>query len=256
MTKIKTALFAWGLLGITTMALVQAAAGNYSAKDILAQVDKVSHTSSSKMLLTQTVITPSGAKRSFKMLSYSMNGNEKSLTEYLAPNQVRGMKILTLNDGDDIWTWFPRTNRVRKIASSARNRKVQGSDFTYDDMASGKMAKSWHAKLAGEESIGDTKCYKLSLVPSASGPKSYLKAMAWINKSTFATVRVEYFDLDGDKIKRLDIKSYKKVNGVLVPFRYVMTNLTDGGTTTMQVAKAEVNIKLNAQLFTEAGLGR
>jgi outer membrane lipoprotein-sorting protein len=190
------------------------------------------------------------------MISYSRNGNEQGLTEYTAPNQVRGMKILTLNDGDDIWVYFPRTNRTRKIASSARNRRVQGSDFTYDDMATGKLAKHWTGKLLGTEELDGTKCFKLQLKPTEHGPRSYSKAIAWVSKADFTARRIVYFDLDGDRIKRLDLTDYRKISGVWVPHKYTMTNLTDGGRTIMRVKQAEVNVRLPGGLFAESSLGK
>ena len=226
-----------------------------SALHIFEKADKAAYTKTSRSKMTQTVITPGGDKRSFKMLSYSRNGNEKSLTVYVSPNQVRGMKILTLDDGNDIWTYFPRTNRTRKIASSARNRKVQGSDFTYDDMATGKMAKQWQGKVIGEEKVAGKMCFKISATPTSSGPKSYSKATVWIAKSDFTAQKIEYYDLDGDRIKRLDIGNYKKISGVLVPSSYTMTNLTDGGKTIMKAVATEINVPLDANLFREAGLG-
>lgn len=238
------------------IALVASGEKTPSAADVLRKADEVGFAETTKIELTQTVVAPDGEKRTFEMVSYSQNGNEKGLTEYLAPNQVRGMKILTLNDGDDIWVYFPRTNRVRKIASSARNRKVQGSDFTYDDMASGKMAESWKGTVLGSEGRGGEECYKLSLKPTASGPKSYSKITAWIDKSSYTAVSIDYYDLDGDKVKRLDISDYKKISGVLIPHEYTMTNELDGGRTEMSVKSAKVNVSLAAGLFTEAGLGR
>jgi len=240
------------------LAVTVAAVGDRTptAADILKQADEVAYAKTTRIELTQTVVAPDGEKRTFEMLSYSQDGNDKGLTEYLSPNQVRGMKILTLNDGDDIWVYFPRTNRTRKIASSARNRRVQGSDFTYDDMASGKMAKSWKGKVLGEEKVDGEVCYKLALKPTASGPKSYSKVVAWVDKASHTAAAIDYYDLDGDKIKRLTISDYKEINKVLVPHRYTMTNLVDGGKTVMKVKQAEVNVRLSIDLFTEAGLGR
>lgn len=245
-------------LAVTGLALTLAASGdqNPSAADILAQADAAGFAKTTRIELTQTVVAPDGEKRTFEMVSYSQNGNQKGLTEYLAPNQVRGMKILTLNDGDDIWVYFPRTNRVRKIASSARNRRVQGSDFTYDDMAMGKMAKSWQGQTLGSEKKNGVDCYKLALTPTSSGPKSYSKILAWVDKSNYTAVSIDYYDLDNEKSKRLDIAGYEKISDVLVPHKYAMTNLIDGGRTEMKVSKAEVNIRLEPGLFTEAGLGR
>jgi outer membrane lipoprotein-sorting protein len=166
------------------------------------------------------------------------------------------MKVLSLRDGNDIWSYFPRTNRVRKLASSARNRKVQGSDFTYDDMAQGKMIKQWQGVIVGEEKMAGNACFKLALTPTAEGPKSYRKIVIWVDKSLFTPLRIDYYDLDGYLLKRLEIKNYKKVSGVLIPHDYVMTNLTDGGKTLMKVVAAEVNVKLDPVIFTETGLAR
>lgn len=226
------------------------------AINILKKVDEVGHLESSKMQITQTVKTPSGDERTFVMMSYSKGGNDKGLTVYEEPSQVKNMKILTLNDGDDIWTYFPKTNRVRKIASSARNRKVQGSDFTYDDMATGKMATNWQGTVAGKETVDGVKCIKLALTPTASGPKSYSRAEAWIDGARYVTLRVVYYDGDGDKLKQLDISGYKKIKGVQVPMQFKMTNLTDGGSTIMTVNKAAINPELDGGMFTEAGLAK
>ena len=92
--------------------------------------------------------------------------------------------------------------------------------------------------------------------PTASGPKSYSRAVIWVDKSTYTVPRVEYFDLDGDKVKRLDISGYKKISGVLIPMKYAMTNLLDGGKTLMAVKNVKINVRLKSGLFSEASLGR
>lgn len=234
------------------------ATGAESVESILKKMDAAGFSQSSQMILAQKVVTPGGAERTFKMTSYSQNGSEKALTVYTYPKQAAGMKILTLNDGDDLWTYFPSSNRTRKLASSMRNRKVQGSDFTYDDMATGKMARNWKGKVLGTEKMTGKTCYKLALVPTEHGPKSYSKITAWVDKSNYTSVRIDYYDLDGEYIKRLDIGRYKKVSGVLIPLAYKMTNQMDGGTTMMKVDEksVKVNLKLDPILFTEAGLSR
>lgn len=225
-----------------------------SVQEILTKADAVSITETTKMYIVQTVISPSGDKRTFKMVSYSKGQSEKGLTEYLSPSQVKGMKILTLNNGDDIWSYFPTTNRVRKIASSARNRKVQGSDFSYEDMATGKMSESWRGGTVKQESLNGKVCYKMKLVPTAKGPKGYKFAYVWIDKSNFTLHRVLYFDRYGEKLKQLDLTNYESVDGVKMAFLYTMVNLLDGGKTIMKVAHAQVNIKLNDALFSQSEL--
>jgi outer membrane lipoprotein-sorting protein len=237
------------------IALVASGESAPTAAEILAKSDKVAYAETTRIELVQTVVAPDGERREFEMISYSKDGNDKGLTEYVSPNQVRGMKILTLNDGDDIWVYFPRTNRVRKIASSARNRRVQGSDFTYDDMAAGKMASNWQGNVLGSEKKNGVECWKLALKPTASGPKSYSKTIAWVDKAKSTAISIDFYDLDGEKIKRLDISGYKQIGGVQIPHSYTMTNEIDGGKTEMTVKKAQVNLNLKPGLFTEAGLG-
>ena len=233
----------------------QTATANDAAA-VLKKVDAAGFAKSTRMKVIQKVITPSGDSRTFQIVSYTENGNEKSLSHYVSPEQVRGMKVLSLRDGNDIWSYFPRTNRVRKLASSARNRKVQGSDFTYDDMAQGKMVKQWKGKVIGEESTAGKACLKLELFPTESGPKSYKRTLVWVEKKTFSPLRIDYYDEDNLLLKRLELKNYKTVSGVRIPHDYVMTNLTDGGKTLMKVVSAEVNVKLDPVLFTETGLAR
>ena len=251
----KTAMLIAVMAALTTFA---AKARAESAEAILKKVDEASFTRSSQLTMSQKVVTPGGDERTFKMTVYSENGNEKGLTVYTWPKQVTGMKILSLNDGDDIWTYFPSSNRTRKLASSARNRKVQGSDFTYDDLATGKMVKQWQGTVLGTEKMSGKTCYKLALKPTAHGPKSYSKTVVWVDKATYTPVRIDYFDPDGVYLKRLDIGLYKKVSGVLIPCAYKMTNQEDGGVTMMKADEKsiKVNLKLDPILFTEAGLSR
>ena len=244
------------VLAVGLFTAARPAASAEDATEILKKVDAAGYAKSTRMKMVQKIITPSGDTRTFNILSYTLNGNEKGLTHYVAPEQVRGMKILSLRDGDDIWSYFPRTNRVRKLASSARNRKVQGSDFTYDDMAQGKMVKQWKGKVLGEEKTDGKACFKLELVPTDEGPKSYKRILVWVDKSAYTPLRIDYYDLDNYLLKRLEIKNYKKIGGVLIPHDYVMINLTDGGKTLMKVLSAEVNVKLDSIIFTEAGLSR
>ena len=75
-----------------------------------------------------------GKKETFKIKNYSAGGNEKMLFVYEYPNRIRGNKFLFLKGGD-IWAYFAKTGRKRRIASSARKSKMQGSDFSYEDIS-------------------------------------------------------------------------------------------------------------------------
>jgi len=67
--------------------------------------------------IRMTIVTTSGKKRTFEYESWSKDKGEKNLIRYTKPARVKGQAILMLNNADDIWAYFPRTKRVRKLAA-------------------------------------------------------------------------------------------------------------------------------------------
>jgi len=242
---------------ILSLAVFPLKSFSQSAIDIMKKVDEVSYVKSSKSAVLQTVINPEGEKRIFKIVSYSYNGNEKTLIHYIYPNRVKGMKILTLKGGEEIWAYFPRTNRTRRIASSARKRKVQGSDFTYDDLAQGKYVEQYKGKLLSQEKYKGRDCYKLKLIPTKKGPiESYSKLVVWIDKEKYIPLRIDYYDVDNELQKRLLLEDYKTIQGHITPMKLIMENLQDGGKTIMEIKAIKFDIKLSKDIFSPDNLSK
>ena len=230
-------------------------AQSLTADEIIKKVDEVSISQSSKGVMAQTITTTGGSKRTMEMESYSKDGTDKQLTKYIKPARVKGESMLMLNDGNDIWYYSPRTDRVRKIASNAKKKKVMGSDFSYEDMAAGKMAEKYTSTLIGEKKEQGQKCYVLEMIPTPDGP-SYLKIKAWVDKETFVSVRVDYWNKGEKPFKRLIISDVKEIDGHITPMKYVMTNLKEGSVTAMEVKEMSYDIELKDSLFTERNLKR
>ncbi|MEA3421029.1 MAG: outer membrane lipoprotein-sorting protein, partial [Acidobacteriota bacterium] len=108
-----------------------------TGEDIIQKVNELINVQTSYGKAKMIIITSSGSKRTFIYESWSKNKGEKNLVRYLEPTRVKGQAILMLNHSDDIWMYFPRTQRVRKLATHAKKQKMQGSDFSYEDMGSG-----------------------------------------------------------------------------------------------------------------------
>jgi len=226
-----------------------------SVSEILAKVDEAETVKSSKGILRQTITTTGGSKRILVMESYSKDGKDKQLTKYIKPARVKGEAILMLNDGDDIWYYSPRTDRVRKIASHAKKKKVMGSDFTYEDMGSGKLAEQYTGRLLGEVKEAKEKCYYLELIPTSDGP-SYSKIQIWVGKSDFLTRRIDYWDKGEKPYKRLIVSEIKEIDGRLTAMKYRMKNLREGSETLMEILEIEYDVDLPDTMFTERNLKR
>ncbi len=234
-------------------------AQNLTALDIMKKVidiltPKTAYTKS-KMIITTT----GGEKRTFITESYAKNNGEKMLLKYLAPAQVKGQKTLLLNNADDIWVYFPVTNRVRKLATHAKKRKVQGSDFSYEDMGTGKsFISDYNSKIIKDTVYNDKKCYLIELIPKKGIITSYSKLRFVIDKKNFYPYEIQYFDEKAPDIMLKKLISYniKIVDNIPTAYKMVMYNLIDNTNTQIELIDVKYNIKIPDAMFSERGLKR
>ena len=223
-------------------------------KEIITKIDDTGRVSSSEGIARQIITTSGGKKRTLEFRSFSKDRNDKQLVIYTAPKRVKGDKILMINEGDDIWFYTPKTDRVRHLASHARRQKVQGSDFAYEDLAGGSIEEDYTYRLVGEDKIDGTRCYKFELVPTKSGPH-YSKLVLWADKETYVTTRIDYYE-DGELLKRLRCYDIRNIDGHWCAMKLVMTNLQEGGQTVMETLEVKFDIPLEDTLFSTRSLKR
>ncbi len=235
------------------------AAEELTGPEIVQKVNDQMNQESSKATMTMTIITSSGQERTFEYLSYSQNFGEKNLMIYEAPSRVKGQKMLMLNHADDIWAYFPRTKRVRKLATHAKRQKFEGSDFSNEDMGSGdSFTKDYDATLIGEEEKQGDVCYKVELIKKANADITYPKLVMWVRKSDFVPLVIDYYDENNpDRVlKTLTQSDIKVIDGIPTGTKMVMFNQNDNTNTTVELEEIEYNIPIDDELFTERGLKR
>jgi len=204
-----------------------------------------------------TIVTSSGKKREFIYNSFSKNDGEKTLTRYLSPSRVKGQATLMLNNADDIWTYFPRTNRVRKLATHAKKQKMQGSDFSYEDMGGNDVfLTDFSHKLIDDKKIDGLLCYGIEMVKKEGINSSYAKMVLFVQKETFLILKIDYYNQDAPELiqKSLFCSEIKNVGGIPTAFYLVMKNLVDGTETEMEILEIDYDVKLADKMFTERGL--
>jgi outer membrane lipoprotein-sorting protein len=224
------------------------AGGPPSAAQILEKADKAGFAKSSHMLIEQTIRTTSGDTRTFTIESWSKNGNEKSLMRFLSPAPSQGIGMLALDHGDNIWAYFPDSDDLRKIASSARNSSMEGSDFSYEDMTLGEMGRRYKAVSREKEDLEGKACYKLVLEPKKSSP--YSKIVSWVDASTYIAYKSHYLNKKGKHTKTLTMSGWKKIKGVWTPKKMVMKNLKRGSKTVIKILKVKYNLDIKDSKFT------
>jgi len=188
-----------------------------------------------KSTVKQTIITSSGKSRTFELESYAGDNGRSSLTRYTKPAAIRGQAFLTLNNADDIWTYFPRTKRVRKLASHAKKQKALGSDFTYEDMGGGDVfLTKFNPKILGDEIINGNLCWKIELIGIIDQDPPYPKIVMWIRKSDYIPVQLDYYNNNGFNLKSLALSNIQNIEGIPTALTMVMTDHKKRSHTTME----------------------
>jgi len=228
-----------------------------TADEIVDKINNLINQEYVKSVLTMTITTSSGKERTFEYEAYSKNSGEKNLMKYLSPARVKGQTILMLNNADDIWAYFPKTNRVRKLAAHAKKQKMQGSDFSYEDMGSGDAwITDFSSELIGDEKIEGTDCYIIKLLKKPEVESGYSKQVMRVRKDNFYPIQIDYYDEDDSdyNIKRLVLSDIKDIEGIPTAMKMVMHNLEDNSETVMEYKQVTYNEELPDDMFTERGM--
>ena len=220
-----------------------------SGTAIVRKSDRIFRVRTSLSVSTMTITTSSGRKRIF--LQWGMNMANRSLSKF-ASGFVRGMTILSVNDGDQIWVYFRSSGRTRRLASHAKNASVAGSDFSYNDISNTAYAKRYYCRLLGTEGGK----YKLRLTPKRRGDSRYSKLTVWIRKDNFVPERTIYFNRNGEKFKEMRITDVRRISGILTPMRITMKNLNSGSETVVVTKKIRYLSRLRRSFFRSGGLSR
>ncbi len=226
-----------------------------TGREILDRINEIMAVTNTKSVMTQTILTSSGQLRTFELESYSANKGEKTLMRYRKPASVKGQAFLMLNHADDIWTYFPRTKRVRKLASHAKKQSVQGSDFTYEDMGVGDTWKEeFEPTNLGEVKLEGQSCWKLQLdgIPEQEPP--YPRMVIIVRQEDYHPLQMDYYNDRGDVMKSLYMAGIQEVDGIPTAMKLTMRNHEDGTETKMDILSVTYDWEPPKGFFSERNL--
>jgi len=228
-----------------------------TADQIIQKVNDLMNQKTVYATMRMTFITTSGEERTLEYESWSKDRGEKNLIRYTKPSRVKDLAMLLLNNANDIWSYNPRTKRVRKMATHYKKQKMQGSDFTYEDMGSGDaFITDFTARRLDDEKMERYNCYKLELTKKKNVASQYSRLIMWIIKENFVPVAVDYYDEDDPNrwLKRLVQYDIKEIDGVPTSMRMVMYNKEDNAQTSMEIVSVKYNAPMDDNMFTEREL--
>jgi len=230
-----------------------------TGEDIIQKVDDLMSTQTAYAKMKMTIETTSGQKRTFLYESWTKDEGEKNLIRYLEPSRVKDQAVLMLNNANDIWMFFPRTQRVRKLATHAKKQKMQGSDFSYEDMGgSGEFEEDFESERLQDEQKNGHDCYKVELIRKPESNISYSRLLIWVIKENFYPIVIEYYDEEDPTYlqKTLTQSDIEVIDGIPTAKKMVMQNLNDQTQTVMEVVEIKYDVELDDRMFTERSLKR
>lgn len=228
-----------------------------TGEDIVQKVNDLFNIQTSYGKIKMTIMTTSGQKRTFIYESWSKDKGEKNLVRYREPRRVKDQAVLMLNNADDIWMYFPRTQRVRKLATHAKKQKMQGSDFSYEDMGSGDaFINDFTSKRLEDEQKEGQDCYKVELTRNPESDISYSRLIMWVIKENFVPIVTDYYDEDDPTLleKTLVQSDIRIIDNIPTAMKVVMHNKNDNTQTELELLEVKYKLELDDKMFTERNL--
>ncbi len=210
--------------------------------------------------LTMSLIDRSGSERVRKIhqLLRDFGAVEKKIMFFQTPADVRNTSFMnwSYDDGrdDDQWIYLPALKKVKRISSDSKSDYFMGSDFTYDDLGDRHPNKDKHRVLREETLEGET-CYVVESTPKNSD-YMYSRTVTWVIKDKWIGLKREFYDEDGDSLKTLSVKSFKKIGVFWIIVHSEMHNTQKDHRTIMKLENVLIDKGVDKSQFTERMMKR
>ena len=204
-----------------------------------------------------------GSKKPISKLFYLLKldiedgGEQRFFIYFLRPSDIRRTTFLVHKfiDKDDFRRlYIPASDKVLAIAGSRKQDPFMGSDFSYEDVSGRHPSKDNH-KLAGEGELAGRPVYITESVPKVKEPR-IAKIKAWIDKSSFVPLQVEFYNHEGKVFKVYTAEKITDVQGHATVMKRTMVSPLEGTRTVILLnpKKVAYDIGLPESLFSERSL--
>jgi len=238
-----------GASALAFMAMTSQASADAAGDKVLASMDTaLNRWKTQHLKYDVTNQEPGKAERKLE-LEVKLKG-EKRLTEFLAPADMKGTKVLILSS-TQMYVYLPAFGKVRRIASSVTDQGFMGLTFTQTDLSLTRYSPEYTANVASES--GDS--WKIVATPKAGKEPPYAKIEFTVSKQSSLPTELRYFNAAGTHIKTETRTGYTCEGDVCTPTEMKMVDHTKGGHWTKLTRKAwKVNDSIADEVFSKRSL--
>lgn len=147
-------------------------------------------------------------------------GEDKSLFRILSPPKDRGNG--TLKNGNQMWMFNPKVNRVIKVPPSMMSQAWMGSDFSNNDLAkSDTLINDYDHTIVGTDTHDGKKVYLIESIPKPRAPVVWGKQTLRIREDNIFLEEV-FYDEDMEPVKIMSSRDIRMLGGKLFPAIWTM----------------------------------
>ncbi len=180
-------------------------------------------------------------------------GDDQSLVRVIEPRKDRGNGTLT--NGDNMWSFSPKVNRVIKIPSSMMGQSWLGSDFSNKDIArADEIIDQYNHSLLGVDDADGITVYEIESIPHEEAAIVWGREVLRIRED-HVVLEHSFYDQDGELVKSLRSLEIGVMGGRTVALRQRMSKAdAPEEWTEIQIASVEYEIDIRDSLFTLSNL--
>ncbi len=174
---------------------------------------------------------------------------DKRLTEFTAPADMKGTKVLILSPSE-MYVYLPAFGKVRRIASSVGDQGFMGMTFSQDDNVT-RYGDRYQAVVSSDAAAE----MKLTLTPKAGMATPYGKIEITVAKDRMLPTQLKYFNAGGTHVKTESRTGYSCQGDICTASDQTMVDHTKSNAQTKLTRKTwKVNESMSDDLFSKRAL--
>ncbi len=200
------------------------------------------------------LVNSKGKEKIREFISYEKDYGAliKQFIRFVSPEDIAGTGFLSVEKAigkTDQFLYLPALRRSRRIVSSQKFRKFVNSDFTYEDMER-KRVDDYNHRVVGSEELGGYQCFIVVSSPKEGVKSQYASVKNWVAKDIYVPLCVEYYDKNGNMIKKYQVDDLKKTQGIWTEMVVEMKDLIKKHRTILKIVEIHYNVGIKDNVFT------
>lgn len=238
-------------LALTSLMLASSAHAA-DAGAVIASADEAMNRAKDQVIEWDVVNQEPGKKEPKTMHFTSTVMGQKTLTEFSAPADLKGTRVLVLSR-EQMYIYLPQFAKVRRVAQHTTQQGFMGTTFSFDDMNTSRFGDVYSGSVKAENGKEVT----LELTPLSADTAPYAKAEIVFDTEMGHPLSMKYFNADGKHVKTETRSEYACKDDVCLAGVIRMEDHTrDGAWTELRRTAWELNTGVDADVFTTRNLQR